>query len=87
MRSMLAKILAQDKKVQQASSPYVDDIYVNEDIASVQHVQDHLERYGLVCKPAEHLSNGDKVLGLEVWERMRRFDGNAAVNWKMCQMY
>ncbi|CAM1326679.1 Uncharacterised protein r2_g3561 [Pycnogonum litorale] len=66
MRSVLAKILAQDKKVQQSSS-YVDDIYVNEDIASVQHVQDHLERYGLVCKPAERLSNGAKVLGLEVW--------------------
>ncbi|CAM1330155.1 Uncharacterised protein r2_g3929 [Pycnogonum litorale] len=64
MRSVLAKILAQDKKVQQAPSPYVNDIYVNEDIASVQ---DHLERYGLVCKPAERLSNGAKVLGLEVW--------------------
>ncbi|CAM1302606.1 Uncharacterised protein r2_g1256 [Pycnogonum litorale] len=65
MRSVLAKVLAQDARIQQAASPYVDDIYVNEDIATVKCVQEHLAMYGLECKPAERLSSGAKVLGLE----------------------
>ncbi|CAM1316345.1 Uncharacterised protein r2_g2574 [Pycnogonum litorale] len=85
MRSVLAKVLAQDARIQQAASPYIDDIYVNEDIATVKCVQEHLAMYGLECKPAERLSSGAKVLGLEVWGSRTYFVGNAVPNWMKCQ--
>ena len=51
---------------------YLDDIFVNEDVVSVQCVENHLLRYGLECKPAERVADGARVLGLEVLGRARR---------------
>ena len=78
MKAVLMKILAQDKLVQKAASPYVDDIYVNNDVATAEQVRNHLTHYGLVCKPAETVSNGTRVLGLHVWGE------RGVLRWKRC---
>jgi len=67
MKAVLAKVLSQDENIQQATSPYLDDIFVNEDVASAERVQRHLLEFGLTCKPAERLASGTRVLGLNVW--------------------
>jgi len=67
MKAVLAKVLSQDNTIQQATSPYLDDIFVNEDVASAEQVERHLCQFGLECKPAERLASGAKVLGLDVW--------------------
>ena len=46
---------------------YINDIYVNEDIALVEAVWKHLKRYGLTSKDLEKFQNGARVLGQEVW--------------------
>ena len=67
MKYVLTAVLAQDETVDRATSSYLDDIFVNEDVVSVQCVENHLLRYGLECKPAERVADGARVLGLEVW--------------------
>ena len=69
MKSVLTAVLAHDETVDRATSSYLDDInfFVNEDVVSVQCVENHLLRYGLECKPAERVADGARVLGLEVW--------------------
>lgn len=67
MKAVLAKVLSQDDIIQQATSPYIDDIFVNENMASAQQVEHHLSQFGLTCKPAERLASGARVLGLDVW--------------------
>ena len=67
MKSVLTAVLTQDETVDRVTSSYLDDIFVNEDVVSVQCVEDHLLRYGLECKPAERVADGARVLGLEVW--------------------
>jgi len=53
MKAVLAKLLSQDDTILRATSPYLDDIFVNEDVASAQQVERHLSQFGLTCKPAE----------------------------------
>ena len=87
MKSVLTAVLTQDETVDRATSSYLDDIFVNEDVVSVQCVENHLLRYGLECKPAEHVADGARVLGLGVWgergelrwkqQRIRRGSGHA----------
>lgn len=67
MKSVLTAVLTQDETVDRATSSYLDDIFVNEDVASVQCVENHMLRHGLECKPAERVADGARVLGLEVW--------------------
>ena len=67
MKAVLAKVLSQDDTIQQATSPYLDDVFVNENVASAQQVEHHLSQFGLTCKPAERLASGARVLGLDVW--------------------
>ena len=81
MKSVLTAVLAQDETVDRATSSYLDGIFVNEDVVSVQYVENHLLRYGLECKPAERVADGARVLGLEVlgergelrWKRNNAF--------------
>ncbi|KFD72888.1 hypothetical protein M514_14792 [Trichuris suis] len=49
------------------TSAYLDDILVNEDIVKASRVEEHLARYGLLCKPPERVGDGTRVLGLRVW--------------------
>ena len=67
MKSLLTAMMTQDEAVDRVTSSYLDDIFVNEDVVSVQCVENHLLRYGLECKPAEHVADGARVLGLDVW--------------------
>ena len=64
MKSVLTEVLTQEETVDRATSSYLDDIFVNEDVVSVQCVEDHLLRYGLECNPAERVADGARVLGL-----------------------
>ena len=68
MKSVLTAVLTQDDR---ATSSYLDDIFVNEDVVSVQYIENHVLRYGLECKPAEHVTDGARVLGLDVWGEQR----------------
>ena len=67
MKAVLTTVLKQDETVGRATSAYLDDIMVNEDIASVASVESHLLQFGLECKPAERVADGARVLGLYVW--------------------
>ena len=67
MKAVLTTVLKQDETVDRATSAYLDDIMVNEDIASVASVESHLLQFGLECKPAERVADGARVLGLYVW--------------------
>ena len=67
MKAVLAKVLSQDDTIQQATSPYPDDVFVNENVASAEQVEHHTSQFGLTCKPAEKLASGARVLGLDVW--------------------
>ena len=67
MKAVLATVLKQDETVDRATSAYLDDIMVNEDITSVASVESHLLQFGLECKPAERVADGARVLGLYVW--------------------
>ena len=66
MKSVLTAVLTQDETVDHATSSYLDDIFVNEYVASVQCKENRLLRYGLECKPAECVADGARMLGLEV---------------------
>ena len=66
MRAVLEAVLQQDPAVYEATSAYIDDVFVNEDIVSAETVQSHLRRYGLSCKPPERLRDGARVLGVRV---------------------
>ena len=87
MKAVLAKVLSQDDTIQQATSPYLDDVFVNEDVASAEQVEHHLSQFGLTCKPAEKLASGARVLGLDVWGSQESFYGNAvtpSVKFHVC---
>ena len=71
MRKVLGMALSRDPTIDRATSPYIDDILVNEDIAAAAKVKSHLEELGLVCKPPENVSDGARVLGLRVWGEQR----------------
>ena len=80
MKSVLTAVLAQDEAVDRATSSYLDDIFVNEDVVSVQCVENHMLRYGLECKPAERVADGARVLGLEVWGSEKSYVGSATTH-------
>ena len=67
MKAVLTTVLKQDETVDRATSAYLDDIMVIEDIAPVASVESHLLQFGLECKPAERVADGARVLGLDVW--------------------
>lgn len=56
IKSILNAALSEDKNIQQTST-YIDNIYVNESIASMAQIQ-YLADYGLTCKKLELLRNG-----------------------------
>jgi hypothetical protein len=67
MSRILAKVLSLDDKVCKGTDHYIDDIIVNEDIVSVAHVKNHLQKFGLLSKEPENLISA-RVLGLRVQE-------------------
>ena len=67
LKKVLGTVLSWNERIEQATSPYLDDILVDEGIASAVEVEAHLRRYGLTSKPAERVSDGSRVLGIRVW--------------------
>ena len=67
MTEILACVLQQDPQLAKATSCFVDDIYLNEDMAPARTLVEHLEKFGLRVKPPEKVADGARVLGLHVW--------------------
>ena len=67
MKAIVSTVLAQEERTMEAMSPYIDDIYVNEEIQSADEVKAKLESFGLACKDPERLKHKAKLLGLTVW--------------------
>ena len=49
---------ASSMAIRRVTSSYIDDVYVNENVASSRRVKEHLERFGLVCKAPQPLQDG-----------------------------
>ena len=56
-----------DDAVWQAMSAYIDNVFINEDIASTTRVRQHLANIGLASQEPEQLQNSAQVLGFPVW--------------------
>ena len=69
MQAIVEATLSKDDTVQLATSAYIDDIFINEDIASATRVRQHLANFGLASKEPKRLQNCARVLDLELWER------------------
>ena len=67
MQTIVDAILTKDKRIQWATSAYIDDVYVDENIVPVARVKEHLYSFGLFSKEPERLQDGARVLGLQVW--------------------
>ena len=67
MSRVLEVVLKKDETIYRATSSYIDDIIVNEDIIDVEHVRGHLAKFGLTSKPAVKLKEA-KALGLQLAE-------------------
>ena len=66
MKAVVRSVLAQDPQIERAVLSYVDDLLVDEDVASAERVVNHFARYGLTCKAPERVSDGARLLGLRV---------------------
>ena len=75
IKSVIDAILSQDHTIKSATSAYVDDILINENLVPVSCVQ-HFWDYGLVSKDPVQQRDRARVLGLQVWERMALSDGS-----------
>ena len=60
LNKVLGTVLSWNERIEQATSPYLDDILVDEGIASAVEVEAHLRHYGLTSKPAERVSDGEQ---------------------------
>ena len=67
MQTIVDAILTKDKRIQRATSAYVDDVYVDESIVPAACVKEHLCSFSLLSKEPERLRDGARVLGLQVW--------------------
>lgn len=65
MSKILKTVLAKSKKVEAATSSYIDDILVSESQVSAAEVIRHLSDFGLVTKSPESLDGG-AALGLKI---------------------
>ena len=53
MSVIMNVVMSQDEEIQRATSSYIDNVYVNDNVASSRRVKEHLECFGLVCKAPE----------------------------------
>ncbi|XP_065668044.1 uncharacterized protein LOC136088283 [Hydra vulgaris] len=83
MKSVVSAVIDQDELVKSGTSAYVDDIFVDESVVSLDFVKRHFLKYGLESKEGEQIGNdGVRVLGLCVrkvgnklmWSRGNRVD-------------
>lgn len=71
LKKVLGTVLSWNERIDRATSPYLDDILINESIASAEEVETHLRSCGLTCKPVERVYDGARVLGIRVWGERR----------------
>ena len=57
MQSIVEAARSKDDAVRQATSAYIDDVFINEDIVSATRVKQHLANFGLTSKEPERLKN------------------------------
>ena len=67
MQTIVDAILMKDKRIQRATSAYIDDVYVDESTVPAARVKEHLCSFALLSKEPERLQDGAQVLGLQVW--------------------
>ena len=65
---LIMKAIIKDELMMKATSPYVDDIYMNEDILPADEVKNKLESFSSTIKNPMQLKDETLVLGYEVWE-------------------
>ena len=65
MSKILKSVLARNESIKGATSPYINDIFVDESKVSSDAVIGHLKKYGLITKDPEPL-NGGAALGLKL---------------------
>ena len=66
MQTIFDAILTKDKRIQRATSAYIDDVYVDENIVPAACMKEHLYSFGLLSKKPERLQDDARVLGLQV---------------------
>lgn len=59
-------MLFQEETIEKASSVYINDVYVTEDVVPVSHIAEHLSHFDLISKDPEHVTGNASVLGLTV---------------------
>ena len=70
MKAVVDAVLGVDERMRRAVLAYVDDLLVDERVASADEVVAHFARYGLACKPPQRVtSDGVRALGLKVTPR------------------
>lgn len=67
MRVIMDAVLSNNEIIHWTTWAYIDDIYINENVASAGSMKQHLVNFGLVSKKLEWLNDGARVLGLQVW--------------------
>lgn len=72
MSAIMDTVLSNDEIIQQATSVYIDDIYINESIAFTACVKQHLVNFGMVGKEPEWLKDSTRVLGLQFWSECNK---------------
>ena len=78
MTAIVSKILSMEECVRVGTDSYIDDILIDEDIVSAEHVEGLLTRFGLATKPVERLcEDGIRALGLRMY-----CDGTGKLMWK-----
>lgn len=82
MKSIVKPVLSQTENIKKASSVYIDNLYITENIASVNHITGYLWCFGLTSKNLECQKLG---LGYLAWlsgERIVPYDRNVAVRFQ-----
>lgn len=68
MRAIVDAALLKDDTIRQATSAYIDDVFIDENIVSAAGVRQHLVNFGLVSEELE-LQGDMQILGLKIWGR------------------
>ena len=67
MQTSVDAIMTKNKRIQWATSAYIDDVYVDKSIVPSARVKEHLYSFDFLSKEPERLQDGARVLGLQVW--------------------
>ena len=83
IKSVVSAIVEQDDKMKKATSTYLDDIFVDENVVNMEYIRKHFSKYGLKSKDGERINgSGARVLGLTgkkvgrklLWSRGNRLE-------------